>query len=164
MRLIIVRHGIAIDRTDPKSPPEADRFLTEKGISRTRQVAQGLKAMGIAPTVFLSSPWLRARQTADIVAEALDFPKKDITDTVNLLWDANPAHLFRELAALNAEEVACFGHAPNVDDLMAFALGGGRHFTEMKKAGAACLEINPPEPGGTLVWYLPPRLLRQLGD
>ena len=46
MQLYIVRHGIAIDREDPKCPPEAERYLTEEGIERTRQVAKGIAALG----------------------------------------------------------------------------------------------------------------------
>ena len=46
MQLYIVRHGIAIDREDPKSPPDPDRYLTEEGIERTKQVAKGIVALG----------------------------------------------------------------------------------------------------------------------
>ena len=46
MQLYIVRHGIAIDREDPKAPPDPDRFLTEEGIERTKQVAKGIVALG----------------------------------------------------------------------------------------------------------------------
>jgi len=68
MQLYIVRHGIAIDREDPKSPPDPDRFLTEEGIERTKQVAKGVVALGATADLLMSSPYVRAMQTAEIFA------------------------------------------------------------------------------------------------
>jgi len=60
MQLYIVRHGIAIDREDPKCPPDPERYLTEEGIEKTKQVAKGVAALGVTADLFLTSP-LRAR-------------------------------------------------------------------------------------------------------
>lgn len=164
MRLVLFRHGIAINREDPDCPAEAERFLTDKGIQRTLAAARGLKALGVNPQVVLSSPMVRARQTAQIAAQALGFPEKEIQNTGALLWDAPPAALFRELAKLKAEEVLCAGHAPHLDEALAFGLGAAHPFTQLKKAGAACLEITPgPSPGGVLLWLATSRQLRLLG-
>ena len=74
MILYIVRHGIAVDRTDPKSPPEPERPLTAKGVQKTRSAALGLKELGVKPDVLITSPYVRAAQTAEIFAEAVGFP------------------------------------------------------------------------------------------
>ena len=85
MQLYIVRHGIAIEREDPKCPPEADRYLTEEGIERTKQVAKGIVALGATADLLISSPYVRAMQTAEIFADALEYPKPKIRRTGLLL-------------------------------------------------------------------------------
>jgi phosphohistidine phosphatase len=166
MQLYIVRHGIAIDREDPKSPSDPERFLTAEGLRKTRDVARGFASLKISPDVFLSSPYVRAMQTAEIFAEALKFPKSKIKRTELLLPGAEPAGFFRELqrTSRSEESVVCFGHAPQLDELIAFALGSKKDLTQMKKAGAAGLEltrISPP--AGLLVWLSTPKILRKRG-
>jgi phosphohistidine phosphatase len=165
MELYIVRHGIAIDREDPKSPAEADRFLTEEGIRKTKQVAKALAAQGLHADLMVSSPYVRALQTAEIFATALDYAKQKIQKTETLLPGAEPTAFFRELAHhKQASAVFCFGHAPNVDELVASALGANRQITSIKKTGVALVElkrISPPS--GQFVWLATPKLLRKAG-
>jgi phosphohistidine phosphatase len=163
MQLYIVRHGIAIDREDPKAPAEAERFLTEEGIAKTKQVAKGIAAMGVRADLMVSSPYLRAMQTAAIFASALDYPEHKIRQSESLLPGAEPVAFLRELAReKNASSVFCFGHAPHVDGLLAATVGAPRHITSMKKAGVAFVEmkrISPPN--GQLVWLVTPKLFRK---
>jgi phosphohistidine phosphatase len=163
MQLYIVRHGIAIDREDPKCPPEAERYLTEEGIERTRQVAKGIAALGAHADLMISSPYVRATQTAAIFAGALDYPEHKIRHSENLLPGSEPAALLRELAReKNASSVFCFGHAPHVDALLAAAAGAQRHITSMKKAGVAFVELKRVSPpSGQLVWLVTPKLFRK---
>jgi len=56
MQLYIVRHGIAINREDPQCPPDPERFLTDEGIEKTKQVAKGVAEIGAVPDLMLSSP------------------------------------------------------------------------------------------------------------
>jgi phosphohistidine phosphatase len=169
MQLYIVRHGIAIDREDPKCPSDPERFLTPEGLKKTREVAQGFAAVCDAPKVFLSSPYVRALQTAEIFAEVLKQGKAKIVKTEHLLPGAEAAGFFRELSRQllhrkSAESVICFGHAPQLDELIAFALGSKRDLTALKKAGAACIELTRVyPPAGTLVSVMPPKALRKLG-
>ena len=165
MRIYLMRHGLAIDRDDPDCPAEAERYLTPKGIERTRAVAAGLAEMGIRPSVLLSSPYVRAVQTGEIVCEALDIDAKNLHASDALKPEAKPARIAEELGRLTAEEVICFGHAPHLDDFIAYAVRAAAPFTILKKAGVACLEvqrISPPE--GQLRWLLTPKLLRTLAD
>src|SRR5690349_25120030 len=115
MQLYIVRHGIAIDREDPKCPSEAERYLTEDGVEKTKQVAKGLAALHLHVDVMISSPYTRAMQTATIFGSAFEYPKQKIRTTDALLPGAEPTAFFRELAKeKNVSSVFCFGHAPNV--------------------------------------------------
>lgn len=163
MLLYLVRHGIAINRDDPNAPPEAERHLTPKGIQKTREAARGLRALGIKPRAVLSSPYLRALQTAEIVCEELELPLGKLRRTPTLLPEAAAAEFFRELKKVHAEEVICFGHAPNMDDVLAHALGAAHALTALKKAGVACVELQSPgSRGGTLQWVVTPKILRKM--
>ncbi len=164
MRLYLMRHGIAISRDDPHSPPEAERSLTPTGIEKTRAASQGLRALGIEPGAVLTSPYLRAVETAEIACAALDFPANKIRRTDALKPEAKPAALFEELEGTKEDEILCCGHAPNLDHLIAFAVRAPSAFTELKKAGVACLGIESLSPGrAKLLWLHTAKSLRLLG-
>lgn len=165
MQIYIVRHGIAIDREDPKCPPDPERYLTEEGIEKTKQVAKGVLALGAAPDLFFSSPYVRAVQTAEIFAHALDYSRQEIRRTDLLLPGAEPALLFRELAKdKQLSTVFLFGHAPQLDDVVAAAVGSKQHITALKKAGVAVLELKRVwPPSGGLLWLATPKILRRMG-
>jgi phosphohistidine phosphatase len=162
-RLYLMRHGIAIDREERACPAEAERFLTEEGVKKTRAAALGLRRLEIQPRALLTSPYLRAVQTAELTCEALGLPATKLQRTDGLLPEAEPATLFRELARLRTPEIICFGHAPNLDLVIAHALGTPRPVCALKKAGVACLDISSFAAGrGSLVWLLTPKALRQM--
>jgi phosphohistidine phosphatase len=165
MQLYVVRHGIAIDREDPKCPPDPERYLTEEGVEKTGEVARGVAALGATPDLFLSSPYVRAMQTAEIFAAVFEFPKQKIRGLDLLLPGAEPTLFFRELARdKQSSSVFCFGHAPHLDDLIATALGSKHHVTSLKKAGVALVELRRVSPpSGQLVWLATPKLLRRAG-
>lgn len=164
MVLYLVRHGIAVDRTDPKSPPEAERPLTAKGVQKTRSAALGLRALGAKPEVLVASPFVRAAQTAEIFAEALSFAPEKIRISEALKPAENPADIIKELARVKAKEIACFGHAPHLDLLIAHLAGARAPFTELKKAGVACFEQESSQVRWHLLWILTPKFLRHLGE
>jgi phosphohistidine phosphatase len=163
MILYLVRHGIAVDRTDPKCPPDPERPLTAHGVQKTRSAALGLRELGAKPDAILTSPYVRAAQTAEIFAEALGFPPEKVRVSDFLKPGDNPAETAREIARLRAKQVACFGHAPHLDMLIAYLTGARTAFTELKKAGAACLEQASPQGRWELRWMLAPKMLRELG-
>ena len=164
MILYLVRHGIAVDPTDPKSPPEAERPLTASGVQKTRSAALGLRAMGAKPDVLISSPYVRAAQTAEIFAEALGFSLGKIRLSEALKPAGNPAEILKEISHLRAKEVACFGHAPNLDLIISHLAGARSAFTELKKAGVACFEQTHAHSRWEMRWILTPKVLRQLGE
>jgi phosphohistidine phosphatase len=165
MQLYIVRHGIAIDREDPKCPPDPERYLTEEGVEKTKQVAKGIAALHAGADLLLSSPYVRAIQTAEIFADALDYARQKVRRTDLLLPGAEPSLLFRELAReKQASAVFLFGHAPQLDDIIATALGTKRHITALKKAGVALIELKRTSPPmGQFVWLATPKILRRAG-
>jgi phosphohistidine phosphatase len=165
MQLYIVRHGIAIDREDPNCPPDPERFLTDEGMEKTKQVAKGVAEIGAVPDLMLSSPYLRAVQTAEIFASALEQNKQKIRKSDLLLPGGDPMQLFRELAReKQASAVFIFGHAPHLDDLIATAIGSKHHVTALKKAGVALVELRRMvPPSGELVWIATPKMLRKAG-
>lgn len=165
MQLYIVRHGIAIGREDPRCPSDPERYLTEEGVEKTVQVAKGVAALGATADLLLSSPYVRATQTAEIFASALDYAKQKIRRTDLLLPGAEPSLLFRELARdKQMSSVFLFGHAPQLDDVIATALGSKRHVTSLKKTGVALIEVKRLSPPiGLLVWLAIPKLLRRSG-
>jgi phosphohistidine phosphatase len=162
MLLYLIRHGIAVDRTDPKSPPEAERPLTAKGVQKTRASALGLNELGAKPDVFISSPYVRAVQTAEIFAEALGFSPEKIRITDALKPAANPAEILKEVSRMRAKEIACFGHAPHMDLTIAQLAGSRGVFTELKKAGAVCFEHAAAHGRWTLRWLVSAKILREL--
>ena len=165
MRLYLMRHGIAVDREDPECPSEAERYLTPKGMEKTRAAAWGLRALDVKPEAMFTSPYLRAVQTAEIACEALGFRPGKLQRTDALLPESDPGDLFRELGRCKGSEVLCCGHAPNLDLVIAHALGTAHPVTALKKAGAACLELSHLAAGrGELIWIMTSKALRGLAD
>jgi phosphohistidine phosphatase len=165
MLLYLMRHGIAINRSEPSCPPEEDRHLTPEGIEKTRAAARGLAELGIRAQIMLTSPLLRSVQTAEIVCKVLGYPVKKIRRTDALKPEAKPGQLLAEVARLKADSVMCFGHAPNLDLVIAQAVGSGSVITALKKAGGACLEFESYDASrGLLVWLHTPKSLRLLGE
>ncbi|MGB6484095.1 MAG: phosphoglycerate mutase family protein [Candidatus Acidiferrales bacterium] len=165
MKLHLFRHGIAIDREDPACPSEHDRFLTPKGIAKTQAAAQGLRALSLKPNVILTSPLLRAVQTAEIACEALSYPVKKLRQIDALKSDAKPADLFDELSRLKVDEVICVGHAPNLDQVIAFAVGSHAAVTSLKKAGLGSLDIESfSPPRATIIGIYSAKALRSLAE
>lgn len=165
MILYLMRHGVAVDREDPECPPDPKRYLTPKGVKKTREVALGLRALKISPEAYLSSPYVRAVQTAEIVADALGYPRARIRHTEALLPPARPAELLKLLAREKSESVICFGHAPNLDEVIAALTGNRAPITALKKAGVACLEFDSPTEGQVVLqWIYPPKVLRLLAE
>jgi phosphohistidine phosphatase len=166
MRVILLRHGIAQDRADPACPADPERPLTDEGEKKTRKVARGLARVGVKPVRVLTSPYVRARQTATIAAEALGVAAERLIVTDSLLPEAAPYALFHALHAFAHvdAEILCVGHAPHLDRALALSITGDKvPVTSLKKAGAALLEVDDlPRPHGELVWLMPPKVLAEL--
>jgi phosphohistidine phosphatase len=161
--LYLIRHGIAVDRDDPNCPPDTERPLTPKGIKKTHAAALGLRAMEVKPNAVLTSPWLRALQTAEIFCEAIGYPSRKIIRTDALKGTSPPGDLLRELQSLKAKTVLCFGHEPHLHLVIGHILRTSTKVTELKKAGLALLELERHSPlQGRLLALYPASTLRLL--
>lgn len=164
MKVVLVRHGIAIDHADPKCPADELRALTKRGHRRTRAAMEGLEALGVEPDLILTSPLVRAVETAVIAAQVLDCP--DLRETYALRGGGDTTAAFELLAGLSVATVILVGHAPHLDILLRQSIADfSAPMGRMKKASAACVafdEVGPKR--GELVFFHQPRTLRELGD
>ena len=165
MDCILFRHGIAVEWSD-WSGDDQDRPLTDEGREKTHKGAKGLKQLGINPTHVFCSPFLRTRQTADILQEIL--PCSGSIDLCSeLLSETSPRKIFGRLERLPKDSmVLCVGHEPHLGLTAGVMLcGQPLNGLSMKKAGACLIQFQGiPEPGrGWLQWWLAPNQLRLLG-
>lgn len=168
MNLYFLRHGIAVDLGDPRVQNDSERFLTAKGIKRMRRAAKGLRALAISFDAILSSPAVRARQTADLVAGELALEAK-VQEISGLAPESTVDQLIFSLTRYqDLEHILLVGHEPLLTKSIAFLLTGEKKSPltlDLKKAGICHLTIDhvPPSEPGTLHFCLTPKLLRQLG-
>jgi phosphohistidine phosphatase len=160
--LYLIRHGLAEERGEAW-PDDAKRPLTEEGIARMRKSVRGLARLNVNIDVVLTSPLIRARQTAEIVVAGLD-PRPALVSTDALAPSGSFAAVVAELEKhARKQRIGLVGHEPNIGELAA-RLIGSRHGIEFKK-GAVCridVETLPPSGPGDLRWLLTPRILRAI--
>jgi phosphohistidine phosphatase len=160
--LYLIRHGLAEPRGEAW-PDDAKRPLTEDGMSRLRRSARALARLGVSMDVVLTSPLVRTRQTAEIVAAAFA-PRPAVVNVEALAPGGAFAAVTAELEKHTRRlRIAIVGHEPGIGELAARLLGM-RHPVEFKK-GAVCridLDELPPRGPGTLRWFMSPKILRSL--
>lgn len=170
MQVVLFRHGIAEDREAFTGSPDSERPLTNKGVRRTCEAAAGLLRILPDVDVIGTSPYLRARQTADAIAGVwADARRTPARDTVDALQPGGDRpEICRWLAARPGGDTAVLvGHEPDLSDLTAwFTAGSPDGFARFKKAGAGLIGFAAaPERGrGELLWLIPPAILRRLAE
>jgi phosphohistidine phosphatase len=160
MKILMVRHATAAPRDAPGVADE-DRALTARGRKRFRKAVRGLAEIMPAPDLLLTSPLLRARETAAIAGKAWK-----LTPTEEPLLAGGAAEAVLAAVAAHPEDsvVALVGHEPDMSRLLAHVVGGLGERLPFKKGGAALVELDDGGAGsGRLIWFMPPRLLRALG-
>ena len=165
MDCVLFRHGIAVER-DEWEGLDGNRPLTERGAMRVAQAAAGLKRLDVQPTLVLSSPLIRALETAKIVHRSLRV-RSAIRIVDELLPDAPSNRLLSVLRDLPPEScVLCVGHEPHLGMAVSVLLSGRSSASfPFKKAGACLIELSIlAKPGqGVLRWWFPPSQLRTIG-
>ena len=112
MNLYFMRHGIAVDRATGATADDRSRVLTPKGIKRIEREAAGLKRLSLSLDRILSSPLERARQTAKIVAQALQMDDR-LEEFAQLAPDQSVRDLLSGLAAYSGKkQILLVGHEP----------------------------------------------------
>jgi phosphohistidine phosphatase len=161
MNIFILRHGIAVEPEDWNSKSDAERPLIPKGEQRLCEAAVAMEKMKISFDAIISSPYLRAKQTAEIIAKHFKL-QKELAFSDDLIPGGNPQALIRQLNNLKPapENILLVGHEPHLSRLIALLSSGGTTATiEMKKGSLCKLETEELEFGhcATLKWLLTPR-------
>ena len=166
MILYILRHSDAVPGGTAGMADE-ERPLTEKGIRKMREVARGLRRIEAVPELVLSSPLLRARETAEIAVAEFG-GQVPLSLTRELSPSGSRLELYRELRQhRRLAAVMIVGHLPSLGEIAGeIAWGSADHCLEIKKGGACAIELSSlePVPSGSLLWFLPPAILRDLGS
>lgn len=160
--LYLIRHGVAAEPGEAW-PDDTKRPLTDQGVRRLRKAAAGLSELGVSFDVILSSPLVRARQTAEILAAGLQ-PRPPVTFSEALSPGAVYSAVLDELAQhVRCRRIALVGHEPGIGALAA-RLMGSRRALEFKKGAVVRIDVPtlPPTGAGALRWFLSPKLLRRL--
>ncbi|MCM2356917.1 MAG: histidine phosphatase family protein [Geobacteraceae bacterium] len=146
MKLYFVRHAAAVERNG--GIPEEWRYLTPEGRAFFRKTAKTLAQEGMSPDLIITSPLLRAVQTADILAEALSYGGPLVARGELRPGFAMPALLKLLEESTSLKELVLVGHEPDLSSLIAalLALPGGFNF---KKGAAVRLKIDPADPQGS---------------
>lgn len=157
MLLILLRHGIAEPRENFSD--DAARPLTPKGREKTRHAVAGLKIPIENLDLLVSSPKIRARQTAEIASEF--YPNAKPIEWPELTRD-EPEKLWQRLQNCGAQTVLCVGHEPNLSHFASWILTGNAETLsfQWKKAGVCALEIDWETGEADLIWFAGPKLLR----
>lgn len=162
--IYLVRHAIAAER-GPEWPDDDKRPLTERGMHRFKEEVAGLRWLDVTVDEIISSPLVRAKQTADLLAAGL--AGKPVVRTLKALEPGHsPATVMSQVARLaRRSRIALVGHEPGLGELTALILGASRPLPFRK--GGICrvdMESLTSKRAGSMIWFVTPKILRALGS
>jgi phosphohistidine phosphatase len=160
--LYLVRHAIAAERGS-EWPDDTKRPLTERGIQRFKEAVKGLRRLDVTLDEIFTSPLVRAKQTAEILAAGVEGkPPVKVLDA--LAPGHSAASVMTQLArAAKRRRIAIVGHEPELGELAAHLIGAGRALP-FKKGGICRIDLGSltSARAAALVWFFPPAVLRQV--
>jgi phosphohistidine phosphatase len=161
MNLYLLRHGIAAEPEMAGFKPDSERSLTAKGKNRLRIAARAMAELNLSFDLILSSPFRRAKQTAEIIAKYFKLREK-LAFSDDLTPAGNPRLLIQQLNHFRPEpkNILLVGHEPYLGQLIALLAGGNTSLEiDFKKGGLCKLEAEFLLYGrcAKLVWLLTPR-------
>ncbi len=162
MNLYVLRHAIAVERGTPGyTDDDSKRPLTPEGRTRMQQIAQGMKALGLSFDLTLASPYIRAKETAAIVAQTFNIKKIHFTN--NLVPEASFNDIIDAINRHKVTNILLVGHEPHLSKLVSFLLVSKNIPINLKKGGLCHLTVDGVTGAGsaTLEWLLTPSQLRQ---
>ena len=157
--LYLLRHGAAEDHGPDGS--DSSRRLTSEGLTELRRVLALAKKAQVTPSLVLSSPLVRAVETAELVAAELGY-QDAILKSRALAPDSSPQAVWEELRAHAAQPfILIAGHEPLLSDTIAWLLGSSRPLVRFPKAALARIDLARlgPAPSAILRWLITPGLL-----
>lgn len=158
MQIFLLRHGIADDPRPGR--PDAERALTPEGVRRLRDILKRARTASVNPTLIATSPYVRARQTAELAAEILGY-EGELVPFSNLTPMASPVDAWNDVRALRSEpSVLLVGHEPHMSSLTAFLLAVPALRVDFKKGAMVRIDIPQlgVQPSGVLKWMMAPKL------
>jgi phosphohistidine phosphatase len=159
--LYVIRHAEAHPLGEGGIATDEERPLTEAGQARARQVGQGLQRRGVRPELVLTSPLVRARQTAEQLLAGLSQPAPELRLCQALEPGSRRRKLARAVNDLGKERVALVGHQPDLGEWVAWLVGSKKAHLDLAKAGVAYVRCDreADKGAGALVWLAPPEWL-----
>lgn len=163
MRLWIVRHAIAAD-VGPPSWSDSDRTLTAEGRAEFRGLARHLATRNRTVDAILTSPLVRARQTATILAEEMGLPSQnvEVTDLLRPGFDLD--RLVRHLATLDDGTVAVVGHQPDLGLAASQLVAGGKFAFGKGHIAALRFDDSVRIGNAALSWFVGPEIAEPIPD
>lgn len=158
VQLYLLRHGIAEDN-GPDGTDESRR-LTSDGRTKLKRVLEVAREAGVKPSMILTSPLVRARQTAEIAAGVLGY-NGGLVESDALIPSADPAEIWEEIRVhKNEESVLLASHEPLMSQMTGFLLGTPSLLVDMKKGAIVRIDFDRfgASPRGVLKWMLTPKL------
>lgn len=159
--IFILRHGHAQELDQVQSKLDFDRSLTDEGIDKVSRIASFLNKMDENIELILSSPFVRAKQTAEIVAKTL-VPKPDFKIVDFLSCGSSSREVAKGLLTYNAlNNVLLVGHAPDLEAFLGNLISAER--IKLKKSALAKVSLNNGvELAGDLLWLVVPKVVKKL--
>ena len=159
--LYLIRHGVAEEQGN-SWPDDSKRPLTDEGTQRMRKAARGLAKMGVRFDAVLTSPYLRTRQTAEILAEEYE-DRPPVVPVESLTPGALLADAIADIERhARSSRVAIVGHEPGIGELAA-RLAGARYPIEFKKGAVCRIDVKTfPAGPGRLRWFMTSKILRAM--
>ena len=168
MDVYVLRHGVADERDYRKYPDDDLRPLIPEGIDKLTRQAKGLKVLGLSVDLVISSPLVRAVQTAHVVMTGLEIAG-DLAYSETLAPEAHPYLLLEELASKysTVDKVMVVGHEPHMSSFVSMVVAGDLNGLIRMKKGALCKLRIPRVDGvrsGWLEWLMTPDQMIKLGE
>jgi phosphohistidine phosphatase len=160
--LYLIRHAVAEERGEDW-PDDNKRPLSDDGASRMRKAARGLDRLGITLDVIVTSPLVRTKQTAELVANAMN-PKPPIVSLESLAPGGTYQEIITDLEKQSKRtRIAIVGHEPGIGEFAA-RLIGSRHSIEFKKGAICRIDVDaiPPSGPGDVRWFMTTKILRSI--
>lgn len=158
MEIYILRHGLAADAQGGMR--DADRPLTPEGAKKLQPVLRRARAIDVRPAVILTSPYRRARETAEVAAEALRSESK-LVECKALTPESAPERVWDEIRIHKSDEqIMIVGHEPLLSSVYAYLLGAALAQIDVKKGSLGRVDVDhyTGQPRGVLRWLIHPKL------
>lgn len=168
MDLYIIRHAIAEDGAASDYTSDSQRPLTDKGRKKMRQIAKALRHLGVEFDLILSSPYVRASETAEILADVFK-RKNKIVFSDNLIPLGNPELLIGEINENHSvDSLAIVGHEPHLSTLIGLLTADTAKIEITLKKGGVCHlsadDLHHDDHRATLEWLLTPGILMEISN